>query len=458
MWLNYYGPPGTLHDISYHLALNTNLTADALFHDKVVFVGARRSVGFSGEGKDEFGTAYTRLTGTFSNGVEIHATAFLNLLRGEWLSRLPPLVEGLLIVLTGFGFGAGLIVLRPWTAAAVAMLGAVLLTVVVWWLFTNQLVWFGWLTLMAVIAAALAWTVLFNFYRAHVDNLILQKLLSLHLPPARVQQVMDDEELRRPGGQKQQMAFLFTDMDYFTTISERVPTEQLFAQLNHYFSRAISCIHENDGTLVRLTGDGLFAVWNAPVAQPGFERLAIQAALTLRDRLRGLEIEGFDYLMRTRIGLHAGEACVGNCGSNERIDYTAIGSNVNITSRLEGLNKVLKTEILASEEIVSAAGAHFLVRPVGIFQLKGYDRVTHVNEVIGLSNPDTQMPPWISNFHEGLRQFQRRDFAGAELAFVQTLQQRPDDGPSQFYREQIQQLRASPPPADWLGEVRMREK
>lgn len=458
IWLNYYGPPETLTHVSYHQALDAKATPDEVFRDKVVFIGARRSVGFSGDGKDEYGTAFTRLTGQFSSGVEIHATAFLNLLRREWLTRPVPAVEAALVLLVAIAFGGGLVLLRPRWAVLVGLAGFVGVIGSAFWLFQHAQVWFAWQVLVLQILAGLSWAGLVHLYFAHVDNLLLQRMLSLHLPPARVQQAMRDPELRRPGGQKQELAFLFTDLDYFATISERVPSEKLFRQLNDYFTRAIACIHEHDGTLMRLTGDGVFAVWNAPVSQPNFAPQALRAALELRDRLRALEAEGADYPMHTRIGLHSGEACVGNCGSSERIDYTAIGSNVNIASRLESLNKHLKTDILASEDLVSKAGSSVLTRRVGTFRLKGCDRVMDVHEVVSVVVPGQALPPWIGRFHEALRHFQRREFERAAQAFEDTLQLRPKDGPSLFYLAHLRQMLAPPASDTWFGEIVMQEK
>ena len=162
--------------------------------------------------------------------------------------------------------------------------------------------------------------------------------------------------------------------------------------------------------------------------------------------------------MKTRVGLHSGSACVGNCGSADRFDYTAIGANINLASRLEGLNKHVGTEILASDDIIAAVENKFVSRSVGHFRMKGSDRVMEIFELIGSPDCAESTRPWRESFAEGLRQFKRGEFDIAQAAFDRTLQIRPKDGPSHFYLKQIAHYRESPPEKGWFGEVNMTEK
>ena len=167
-WINYYGPAGTLPSISYHRALDTNATPDSMFQGKVVFVGARLFTKFAGDRKDEFRSPYAFLhtSQPFIPGVEIQATQFLNLIRGDWLGRWPAPVERTVLILFGILLGAGLVVLRPKIAVGAA-LGAVLLAGLVSnFGFVQHNGWFPWLILMLQAAVALAWAISFNSFRA----------------------------------------------------------------------------------------------------------------------------------------------------------------------------------------------------------------------------------------------------------------------------------------------------
>ena len=145
--------------------------------------------------------------------------------------------------------------------------------------------------------------------------------------------------------------------------------------MNTYFQTAIGCIHKDDGTVVKLIGDAIFAIWNAPFSQEDHCLRAARAALDLQTSIVRLEEDQKFLPLRTRVGLHVGEAYVGNVGSTERFDYTAMGENINIASRLEGLNKMMHTDILATRAFQKYVEATLLTRPIGHFRFKGFDQI-----------------------------------------------------------------------------------
>jgi len=156
--------------------------------------------------------------------------------------------------------------------------------------------------------------------------------------------------------------------------------------------------------------------------------------------------------------LHTGVVCVGNIGSSTHFDYTAIGESVNMASRLEGLNKQLGTNILATRDIQKSVGGRLVSRLVGHFKFKGFDQVVETYELIGTLEAEASTKPWCEVFAQALHQFQRKLFAKAEAGFRRTLELRPEDGPSNFYLKRIEEVNSHPPPADWVGEIDLREK
>jgi len=129
-----------------------------------------------------------------------------------------------------------------------------------------------------------------------------------------------------------------------------------------------------------------------------------------------------------------------------------------MASRLEGLNKQLGTNILATREIQKTSESQLVTRLVGHFRFKGFDQVTEIYELIGSAASENETKPWRDSFANELSRFQRQAFAEAESGFRQTLEIRPDDGPSKFYLERVAQFRAHPPEGGWLGEIDLREK
>jgi adenylate cyclase len=453
-WLNYYGPPGYLRWTSYHYALKTG-TPPGFFRDKVVFVGSNIGMGFALEKRDEYETPYSLWGGKTIPGVEIHATRFLNLIHGDGLRRLSPGTEDFLIAVFGIALGWGLLLVRPVVAVALALLAAAGIAGASFVVFKADY-WWAWVISAGVqVPVALSWAVVYNTIRLKIESKTLQRSLALHLSPKRAKQISKRPELLRLGAEKQEISILFSDIANFSTITARMHPEDLFKLLNKYFETALACVHQTDGTVVKLIGDAIFAIWNAPFPQENHARSAVEAALRMRDQLIQFDAAQQSLPLQTRIGLHTGEAFVGNVGSQERFDYTAIGDAINLASRLEGLNKYLGTKILATRDIQRLVDQEFSSRLVGHFIFKGIERPVEVHEILGRS----ETAAWKSIFAEALFNFQRRNFEAATRGFHKSIEARGgDDGPSQFYLTHLEKLAPAELSESWAGEVRLTEK
>ena len=458
-WLNYCGPPGAIPGVSYFLALQPDGVPPGFFKDKIVFVGAQLSADFSGKGKDEFLTPYAYWGRGFAPGVEIHATAALNLLRGDWLNRLPFSLELGAVILLALVAGFGFLRLQPLAAVLSALLAVIVVVVVAHYLAWRHHLWFAWLIFVCELAVALLCSVVYNSLRLYVEKKLLEESLAVHLSPALVKRVLSDPILRRRGGVKQEVSLLFTDLENFTRISETMNPDDLVSLLNRYFEAALACIHETDGTVMDLVGDAIFAIWNAPVEQPDHRERACRTALLLRQRLVDFHAEQHGLALRTRVGLHTGVVCVGNVGGEQRFDYAAVGENTNLASRIEGLNKHLGTSVLATRDIQRAVEDKLTSRLIGYIRAKGFARPVEIHELLGPREIAEASRPWREKFAEALLLFHKRQFDDAESAFRQTIGLRNEgDGPSLFYLNAINERRLHPPPDDWIGEVVMREK
>jgi adenylate cyclase len=455
-WLNYYGPSEHISWASYHRALGTNGTTPDFFKNKVVFIGQRTQVGVPFEEREDYNTPFTRWDGRRMSGVEIHATRFLNLIHGTGLRRLSSTSEAVIIGMLGIALGWGLILVRPTIAVLLSIAAAVTVIGLSYFLFKSALVWWAWGIVVGVqIPIALAWAVTFNTVRLKIESKVLERSIELHLSPKHVKLLRTQPELLQPGGQKHEISILFTDIANFSSITARMHPADLFKLLNNYFETTLSCIHKTDGTVVKLIGDAIFAIWNAPFLQENHAKLAVQTALAMRDQLVRFDAAQQSLPLQTRIGLHLGDAFVGNVGSQRRFDYTAIGDSINMASRLEGLNKHLGTTVLATRDIQRLVENEFSSRLIGHFVFKGIERAVEVHEFIA---PGSEQPAWKAIFAEALFNFQRRNFEAAATGFRNTIQVRGKDGPSEFYLEQIDKISKSELPESWAGEVRLSDK
>ncbi|MGP8199695.1 MAG: CHASE2 domain-containing protein [Limisphaerales bacterium] len=457
-YVNYYGPSGTIRNASFSKVLAGEVATN-FFTDKIVFVGARLRTKYSGERKDEYQTpfSYVNPDTPFTGGVEIQATAFLNLLRNERIFRLPVQVEVPLIFLCGLLTGFGLTLLRPMGSSLAVLALAAGAAVVNYLMFAHLHRWFAWeIIVLAQLPIAWVFSISFNSVQLYVEKQKVEQSLSLYLSPKLVKKFASNPKLLKPGAEKQLLTILFSDIASFTNISEGMDSDDLARSMNDYFQIAVhNCIHATDGTVVKYIGDAIFAFWNAPELQSDHSFRACEAALRFRDQppqfMNGKELV-------TRIGLHTGVANVGNFGSMTRVDYTALGENINLASRMEGLNKYLGTRVLITSDTQQVAGPKIITRYLGLFRLKGFEKAVGVHELTGRLEQEAESRDLRELFARALAALATRDFAAAEAAFHRVLELSPKDGPSLFYLHQIEELRHETLPADWKGEITLKEK
>jgi len=209
------------------------------------------------------------------------------------------------------------------------------------------------------------------------------------VPKELVRRVVDNSISTELGGVRAEITLVFTDVRDFTTIAEAADPDILMRQTSRYFSAVTEAFLAEGGTIDKFIGDAVMVFWNAPNPQPDHVERACRAALAARSACRKLnsqfEAEGLKPFF-TRFGIHVGDVVVGNLGSYERMNYTALGNTVNLAARLEGLNKQYGTEILASEAVCLRARHCFAFKAVGAVIAKGMTRETRVFELVGASS------------------------------------------------------------------------
>jgi adenylate cyclase len=276
-----------------------------------------------------------------------------------------------------------------------------------------------------------------------------------YVPAALVEDVITSGREARLGGECRVLTIHFSDIVGFTSISEALEPTALVEHLGEYLQAMSAILREHDGTIDKFMGDGILAFFNAPTPVPAHAAQACRAALVATRRLRELrpqwEAAGRPAFY-ARIGLHTGEALVGNIGTTERFAYTVIGDAVNLASRLEALNKVYGTEILATREVVDAAGPGFEWRQLDRVAVAGRHEGTLVVELLGVQG---DVPPSVLHardlYEAALAAYFAQRFADAAAGFRAAAAASPSDRTAVLMAERAEVYQHFPPPAHWGG-------
>lgn len=277
------------------------------------------------------------------------------------------------------------------------------------------------------------------------------RAMSKYVPIALVKQLYQSQKEPTLGGEIQEVSMLFTDIWNFTSLSEKLPVNELAAALGIYL-RIMTHVIQNSrqGVIDKYIGDGIMALWNVPTPLPNHAQIACQAVLDCTVALQELFASPqWQNLPRfeTRFGLHRDRVMVGHFGAPDRLNFTAIGNGVNIAARLEGLNKQYGTSILVSENIFEAAKELFEFRLLDLVAVKGKSEGINVYELIGKKGEKPSMDAIISKYEQALQAYRSRHF---EVA-MNLLQEQLHDGPSHTLHDRCALLLLNPPPPAWNG-------
>ena len=265
------------------------------------------------------------------------------------------------------------------------------------------------------------------------------------------------------GGKIRELTLFFSDIANFTAISENLSPAQIVDELGDYFELVANIIeNEFGGTLDKFVGDGVVAFFGAPRELPAHAEHACRAALKVQEELARLAIafeQGGKRVFRTRIGLHTGEVLVGNIGTPRRFAYSVIGDAANLTSRLEGLNKVYGTRILASADTRQKAGGIFEWRCIDRVSVFGRTQSTEIFELMGLSGSVDEAALEVRHLYEsGLGCYFRQDFEIAIRKLQVVLKIRPSDKAAEVLLRRSEALSRSPKREGWSGVFEAVEK
>ncbi|MCX7022743.1 MAG: adenylate/guanylate cyclase domain-containing protein [bacterium] len=457
--LNYLGPPGqgpegtfnyySFTDIEY-LAVRDDMSPEQKavqawdnFHGKVVLVGG------TAEGLFDF------ISSPFSNthpGLEIHATAIANMLGDDYLDRLDPgLALGIFILLT-LGVGFLVAYLRWWVAIplTLVLLGGYIFGA--FWIFSAHNLWLEIVRPGSGILLALVTVVGFNYVTEQRAKRKIKDTFQHYVSPAVVEQMIDNPDLLRLGGEKLDLSVIFTDVKGFTRISEQMEPTDLVHLMNDYLTPMADIILANRGTVDKFIGDAVMGIFGAPVPVEHHADAACHTALEMIAKLEELNAQWKPLNlphMSMRIGINSGPMVVGNMGSHTRFDYTVMGDNVNLGARLEPLNKIFSTQVICSEFTRERLVDRFILRSLGSFRVMGKTEPVICYELLGLGTPEPELESLLAEFKRGLSLWEGREFKAAFDAFERLGKGYPQDGPTAYYASLCREMAAFDPGDDW---------
>lgn len=457
-WLNYYGPPGSFHSVSFRQALSDDGVPPDFFANKIVLLGGRPVTSGIALGHDEFANPYSRWGSLFMTGLEVHATELSNLARGEWLSRMPRSLEILLILGTGIIIGLLASFVSPRRGIPMMAACAFLAICIAFWSVWHGRLWFNWLVPVLVqVPIGIVWSAGAEYFSETRRRSELRRAFAFYLSPEMADRIAESDFDLQPGAQLVEATVVFTDLEGFTALAEElhdpIRTSELLIE---YFTKTSQCILQNHGTIIKYIGDSVLAAWGAPVTDLNHP---IDAARSAWELHQASKLVVLGRVLVTRLGLSTGMVAAGNLGSPTRFDYTVVGDTVNLASRLESLNKLLGTNILISEATCHRLNDLFLTRLVGHFALAGKTHSIPVHELFCPKEQTAEDYKWINTFEAALGAIRGGDFSTANAALRQTVWERGgSDGPSEFYLRQIAAREKAGDLQTWTGVVNLLDK
>ena len=398
-------------------------------------------------------------------GVEVHGHVLNTILQQGFISRAPRAIE----ILVALGFG----LLMTTISAVLSPLasGLVVLILGIGSIWVNFAGIFGqghtWMDAASGETAIISCFTVVTFFRQISEIRAKRQVVSRfkqYASPAVVDRIVSSAGQISTTGEMRPISCYFSDLAGFTSVSERLGPERTVSILNIYLDRMTEVLDRHFATINKFEGDGIFAFFGAPVASPDHARLACMGAIDTQRELAKLVLEqqkvdeSFPSL-RMRVGLSSGEAVVGDCGSQRRFDYTAIGDTVNLAARLESANKAFGTRIMISQETHNQCKDAIATRYLGCVRVVGKTQGVGVYELLGpAESMSDEQAAYAELFASAIQHYEQGQFDVATKVFEQCLCDRADDIAASLYWRTCKSYLADGPPDDFNGTIELTEK
>ncbi|MBI5048805.1 MAG: adenylate/guanylate cyclase domain-containing protein [Deltaproteobacteria bacterium] len=445
--LNFYGSGGTFPTYSAVDIIKGELPKEAI-EGKIIFIGATE--------KGIYDLRVTPLDPIYP-GVEVHATVAGNVLEGRFLTydnRVIALDIFLMIFLP-----IGLCLALTWVHRTFISL-AIFLSFLSFHILTNFYLFSSYNIIPSAVYPFLSLFLAYLLAEAYRNIVVeskgryLKKAFALMVSPELVSEILKDPDRLKLGGEKREITTLFSDIRGFTTLSEKLSPEELVAILNEYLSPMTNIVLEEGGTLNKYIGDAIMVLCNAPLDLSDHPKKGCIIALRWVKELEKLNQEWKEKghpPLGIGVGVNTGDAVIGNMGGDLRFEYTAIGDTVNLASRLEGMNKVYGTVIIATESTQKLVQNDFLFRELDMVRVKGKEKPVAIYELMDVLPGDAVKVEIAVSFSQALSLYKSRRFEEAKAGFDAILHKFPKDGPANLYVQRCEDYLKAPPSPDWDG-------
>lgn len=452
--VNYFGPAFTFKHFSASDVLDGKIGKKEL-QNKIVLVGGT-AAGIHDIHTSPYGPLYP--------GVEVHANIIENLVqqdfivRPEWLRIL----DFLMILVSGILLGLISTYFRAYAMAVMLLLGIGGYLGADYYLYTQKGLWIN--TIYPIFTQIFVYSgiTVFKFGFEEREKRFIRGAFSQYLAPAVVDQLMDNPELLKLGGERKELTAFFSDVAGFSTISEDLQPEELVDLLNHYLTEMTDIIIKYEGTVDKFEGDAIIAFFGAPIPYEDHARRTCLVALEMQECLaqlrEGWRKEGKHELFM-RIGINTGPMVVGNMGSKSRMDYTMMGDSVNLAARLEGVNKQYRTYTMISDSTYQQVKEDIEVRELDLIRVVGKKEPVRIYEVLAKKGElNEKFQKILPVFNKGLDHYRNRRWEESIQCMEEVLTIDDEDGPSLTYFERCITFQAQPPADDWDGVFGMTTK
>lgn len=340
---------------------------------------------------------------------------------------------------------------RPFWSALFGVAIAAVIGAAVWVAFIQWNLWVPAASALAVIPLMYVSLGGWSYVVEQLRRREITRVFSLYVSPQVVDYMIAHPERINLGGERREITLMFTDLKGFTPIAEKHTPEQVTQLVNRHFTAMTDIVLEHEGTVVQFVGDAIMAFWGAPLDDADHAYRAVAAAVAMQNGMAALRAEfakeGLPPI-HMRVGIHTGSVLVGNLGSAKRFGYTAVGDDVNLAARLEGVNKLYGTGVMVSGDTARRITGRIALRPVDRVIVKGR------SQAIDVLTPCDD-PKVIELTQKAISLFRSRDWDAAESRLRELLALVPDDGIAELYLGRIAAFRVAPPAATWDGSVEL---
>lgn len=449
--VRHLGPAHTFPYVSYYQVLNGDPSIpEDFFQDQIVLIGrdVRASPDVGSAQSDLFATPFLGMSQLMTPGVEIHATLIENALTDAAIAPFENTTTAVVLVVLVLLAMPALRRWHPWWSGTWIAFLAVLVAATSYWLFSAKSQWLPVLSTLLSLLLMYVGMGLNSYFAERQRATQIKGTFSKYVATEVVEQMIANPDLVRLGGERRELTLLFSDLAGFTSMSERLPPETVARVINLYLTEMTRIIIQHGGTVDKFIGDAVMAFWGAPLDDPAHALHGVQSAIAMQlaiDRLQTSFAEMGAGKVGLRIGVHSGPAIVGNMGSEERFDYTALGDTVNLAARLEGVNKFYGTRILLSGNTADLLKGELRMRLVDSVRVKGKAQPVDI-----LTPCDDEKLIELSD--AALDAYQRGDWPAAVSGWQAVHAYAPDDSLPSVFLLRIEEFQREPPP-QWDGSV-----